>query len=140
MHFGFVEPIPQRWLFDFARVKFDLDWKDGDESTGEVVVNFLVPPSERGIALLQEELTRLNVFSETNRNKTYKDYEGMTQYEWESLWQYFDALYDAISYAIQSDVPLNDDVWKLGDDWWVKDGTLKDSQTDEHWVYPTTNA
>ena len=86
MHFGFVEPIPQRWLFDFARVKFGLDWKDGNESTGEVVVNFLVPPSERGIALLQEELTRLNVFSETNRNKTYKDYEGMTQYEWESLW------------------------------------------------------
>ena len=82
MHFGFVEPIPQRWLFDFARVKFDLDWKDGDESTGEVVVNFLVPPSERGIAYSIECL----LGDETNRHKTYKDYEGMTQYEWESLW------------------------------------------------------
>ena len=35
LHFGFVEGYPQRWLFDFARVKFDLDWKDGDEGTGE---------------------------------------------------------------------------------------------------------
>ena len=33
--FGFVESYPQRWLFDFARVKFDLDWKDGDERTGK---------------------------------------------------------------------------------------------------------
>ncbi len=33
--FGFVEGYPQRWLFDFARVKFDLDWKDGDEGTGK---------------------------------------------------------------------------------------------------------
>lgn len=23
------EPLPQRWLFDFSRVTFDLDWKDG---------------------------------------------------------------------------------------------------------------
>jgi len=35
LHFGFVEGYPQRWLFDFARVKFDLDWKDGDEGTGK---------------------------------------------------------------------------------------------------------
>ena len=35
LHFGFVEGYPQRWLFDFARVKFDLDWKDGDEETGK---------------------------------------------------------------------------------------------------------
>lgn len=35
LHFGFVESYPQRWLFDFARVKFDLDWKDGDEGTGK---------------------------------------------------------------------------------------------------------
>jgi len=36
LHFGFVEGYPQRWLFDFARVKFDLDWKDGDEKTGKM--------------------------------------------------------------------------------------------------------
>ena len=35
LHFGFVESYPQRWLFDFARVKFDLDWKNGDEGTGK---------------------------------------------------------------------------------------------------------
>lgn len=35
LYFGFVEGYPQRWLFDFARVKFNLDWKDGDEGTGK---------------------------------------------------------------------------------------------------------
>ena len=35
LQFGFVESFPQRWLFDFARIKFDLIWRNGDEQTGE---------------------------------------------------------------------------------------------------------
>jgi len=38
LQYGFVESFPQRWLFDFARIKFELEWKDGDESSGEVVM------------------------------------------------------------------------------------------------------
>ncbi|KAL7527761.1 hypothetical protein ACHAXR_006033, partial [Thalassiosira sp. AJA248-18] len=134
MNYGFVEPKPQRWLFDFARVKFDLDWKDGDESTGEVVVDFLVPPSEKGIRLLQEELTRMESFSILHRNKSYEDYEGMSKYEWESLWQYYDALHEALSYATHSNEPLVDDVWELNDNWWVQDGTLTAADDEEHYV------
>jgi hypothetical protein len=52
--FGFVEEMPQRWLFDFARVKFVLDWGGGNESKGETKVNFLVPRSVKGMALLIE--------------------------------------------------------------------------------------
>ena len=81
LHFGFVEPMPQRWLFDFARVKFDLNWKDGDETSEEVVVNFLVPLSEKGKHLLQEELTRLKSFAAMHRNTSYEEYENMTKYE-----------------------------------------------------------
>mmetsp|Transcript_27124 Transcript_27124/g.58102 ORF Transcript_27124/g.58102 Transcript_27124/m.58102 type:complete len:431 (-) Transcript_27124:193-1485(-) len=140
IQFGFVETLPQRWLFDFARVKFELDWKDDDETTGEVVVDFLVPPSEKGMLLLQEELTRLKSFSTMHRRKSYKEYEGMSKYEWESLWQYYDALHDALTNAIvQSDATLSDEVWELGDNWWVKDGSLNASQEDEHYVLPTDN-
>eukprot|EP00571_Detonula_confervacea_P008930 CAMPEP_0172328258 /NCGR_PEP_ID=MMETSP1058-20130122/60260_1 /TAXON_ID=83371 /ORGANISM="Detonula confervacea, Strain CCMP 353" /LENGTH=512 /DNA_ID=CAMNT_0013045365 /DNA_START=263 /DNA_END=1802 /DNA_ORIENTATION=- len=140
LQFGFVETLPQRWLFDFARVKFELDWKDDDETTGEVVVDFLVPPSEKGMLLLQEELTRLKSFSTMHRRKSYKEYEGMSKYEWESLWQYYDALHDALTNAIvQSDATLSDEVWELGDNWWVKDGSLNASQEDEHYVLPTDN-
>ena len=137
MQFGFVEPMPQRWLFDFARVKLDLDWKDADEATGKVVVNFLVPPSEKGMRLLQEELSRLKSFSTMYRNKSYEDYEGVSKYEWESLWQYYDALHDALSNALQTDATLSDNVWDLDDNWWVKDGTIVAADIGEHSVFPT---
>ena len=138
LEYGFIESIPQRWLFDFARVKFELEWKDGDESTGEVVVNFLVPMSSKGKALLQEELVRLDNFASVHRHKSYEEYGDMSRFEWESLWQYYDALHNALTLATtQSDVSLSDEVWKLGHDWWVKDGTLKEEDSEEHYVLRT---
>lgn len=139
LHFGFVEPMPQRWLFDFARVKFDLNWKDGDETSEEVVVNFLVPLSEKGKHLLQEELTRLKSFAAMHRNTSYEEYENMSKYEWESLWQYYNALHDAISYAVEqsNNVEMTNGVWKLDDDWWVQDGTLKAADVEDHYVLST---
>ena len=140
LHFGFVEPMPQRWLFDFARMKFDLNYKDDNESSGEIVANFLVPPSERGIALLQEELARLESYSTRHRNTNYESV-GISSSEWQSLWQYYDALHDALTYAIEqsNSVELTEDVWKLDDDWWVQDGTLSAADFGDHFVYPTTN-
>lgn len=118
--FGFVEVMPQRWLFDFARVKFDLDWKDADESTGDV------PPSAGGIALLQEELARP------------KD-AGIPESEWQSLWQYYHALKTALECAVEQsrDGNMTDEVWKLDENWWVKDGRITAEDDEEHWVYPT---
>jgi len=135
--FGFVESMPQRWLFDFARVKFDLDWKDDNEETGEQVVNFLVPPSLRGMRFLQEETIRLMSFSSKHRSNSHEEYEGMSKYEWDSLWQYYDALHNALSQALESHAPLSDDVWKLDDDWWVQDGTMVAENIEEHYVLPT---
>ena len=139
-HFGFVEPLPQRWLFDFARVKFDLSYKVGNDATGEIVVNFLVPPSEKGIALLQEELTRLESFSSMHQNMDYES-AGISSNEWQSLWQYYNALHDALSYAVEQSKheTLTEDVWKLDDNWWVQDGTLSAADVDEHFVQPTTS-
>jgi len=134
LQYGFVESIPQRWLFDFARVKFELEWKDGDESSGEVVVNFLVPMSSEGKRLLQEELTRLDTFAAEHRHKSHEEYGDMSRFEWESLWQYYDALHNAMTIATtQREVQLSDEVWKLGHDWWVQDGTLKDEDSEEHY-------
>ncbi|KAL7551722.1 hypothetical protein ACHAWF_014909 [Thalassiosira exigua] len=136
LHYGFVEPLPQRWLFDFARIKFDLDWKDGDEATNEVVVTFLVPPSEKGIKLLQEELLRLDFFSTLHENLDYEG-AGISAAEWNSLWLYYDALHNAISYAVKSDAPATNEVWDQSDAWWVKDGSVVSADRDEHTVLPT---
>ena len=138
LEYGFVESIPQRWLFDFARVKFELEWKDGDESKEEMVVNFLVPMSSKGKRLLQEELTRLDNFATLHRHKSHEEYGDMTRFEWESLWQYYDALHNALTLATtQSNGSLSDEVWKLSHDWWVKDGTLKEEDSEEHYVLRT---
>jgi len=134
LQYGFVESIPQRWLFDFARVKFELEWKDGDESTEEVVVNFLVPMSSKGKRLLQEELTRLDTFAAVHRHKSHEEYGDMSRFEWELLWQYYDALHNAMTLATtESDVSLSEEVWTLGHDWWIKDGTLKEEDSEEHY-------
>ena len=141
LQFGVVEEMPQRWLFDFARVKFDLDWRDGDESNGEAVVNFLVPPSVKGMALLTEELNWLKSFAKIHRDTASKD-AGIPSSEWSSLWQYYDALYYALSCAVhQSRIGLmTDDVWKVDKNWWVQDGTLTAADVREHRVYPIINA
>ncbi|KAL7530268.1 hypothetical protein ACHAWF_003310 [Thalassiosira exigua] len=134
LHYGFVESMPQSWLIDFARIKFVLDWKDGDESSGELAVDFKLPPSEKGMGLLREELARLKSFAEAHRQTRFEDYKDMTEHEWKSLWQYFDALYIALSNAVQSTSALVDDVWKLGNDWWIQDGPP--NEADEAWIYP----
>jgi hypothetical protein len=140
LYFGFVEDIHQRWLFDFARVKFDLDWTIVGESAGEAVVNFLVPPSVRGIELLKEELARLTLFAKKHRDAASED-AGISHSEWSSLWQYYDALYYALSCAIKQggNETLIDDVW-IDDNWWVKDGTLTAADVGEHQVFPTKYA
>ena len=117
LHFGFVEAMPQRWLFDFARVKYDLDWKDGNESSGEVVVDFLVPPSKRGVELLQVELSRLESFSNMYRSKETSEYEEIPTSEWELLWQYYDALhkmqYHLLSSKAVVSCPMTSGIWVM---------------------------
>jgi len=136
-NFGFVESMPQRWLFDFARVKFELNWKDEDESTKEIMVKFLVPPSKKGMDMLHLELRRLESFSKEYRDESYEEYEGISEYEWQMIWQYYDALYDALSYALQSGATLSDEVWDLDDGWWVEDGPVKAADEYDHYVLPT---
>ena len=141
LQFGFVEPLPQRWLFDFARVKFDLDYKNEGKLRSDLAVNFLVPPSPKGIRLLQEELIRLKAFSELYRGLDHRSV-GILANEWDLLWQYYDALFNAISSAVEQskDVSTSNKVWELDDDWWVSNGTLLAADMDEHEVLPTINA
>jgi hypothetical protein len=52
--------------------------------------------------------------------------------------QYYDAIHAALTYITKSteQFQLVDDVWALGDDWWVQEGTTKEEE-DEHWVRRT---
>ena len=61
----------------------------------------------------------------------------MLKYDWDSLWQYYDALHGTFSRAVENNAKLSDDAWKLDDDWWVQDGTLVATDEEEHYVLPT---
>ena len=126
--YGFVEEYPQRWLFDLYRVKFDLV---NNTETGTEYVNFLAPPSKRSIDMLQLELERLSQFSEQYRSN---DNVCMPDSEWKLLWEYYDALYNAISHAVETDEPLSEEIWNMPHDWWVRDGTMKERDLEDHYV------
>jgi hypothetical protein len=53
------------------------------------------------------------------------------------LLQYYDAIHVALTYTTESTEPLVDDVWALGDDWWVQEGTTAEDE-DEHYVRKTS--
>jgi hypothetical protein len=84
--------------------------------------------------LLRNELNHLEKFGQQREHSSTKD---VPEYELKSLWEYYDALQSAIRYALESNDTLVDDVWSMDDGWWVKDGTLKAEETDEHTVRPS---
>jgi hypothetical protein len=127
--YGFVERMPQRWLFHYARVKFDLTWKNEDESTGELEVNFHVPPSERGMVFLREELKRLKDFEQ--RRKVDKADALVPKSEREAFWQYHNALTVAMAHALDSRVEVTEEVWERGRYWWVEDAAETPKYADE---------
>jgi len=75
-------PQPQMFLFDFARIKFELDHR----ADGDVEVRFLVPPSERGIGLLEGQLKRLADFAAERRSQGRVDRGAISEYEWDMIW------------------------------------------------------
>jgi hypothetical protein len=77
-------------------------------------------------------MERLDEFSKQYRSKSVV---GMPENEWIALWQYYDALYFALSSAVNSNAACSEDIWKAPHDWWVKDGTLRESDREEHYVH-----
>jgi len=133
LNFGIVsDDMPQMFLFDFARVKFELD----HGADGEVEVQFLVPPSERGIGLLEGQLRRLTDFAAEKRGRD--DRGGISEYEWDMIWRYHATLQGAISLAVDASggEELTDEVWSMDDDWWVQLGNIKMAD-DYAWINPT---
>ena len=84
--------------------------------------------------MLKQEADRLEKFGQRREQLSNGE---VPEYELKSLWEYYDALYGALRYALESNATLVDDVWSMGEGWWVKDGTL-DAEDDvsEHCVRP----
>ena len=113
--FGFVEEYPQSWNLDPAELDsddssddetelqfcldrdsetgdWDTTWEDGEDEM----------PSEEDGQWLEKQLKRLQkLYNEKDELEKKLVQEGeMTNWEWESSWNYHDALFGAISAAI----------------------------------------
>mmetsp|Transcript_7573 Transcript_7573/g.8672 ORF Transcript_7573/g.8672 Transcript_7573/m.8672 type:complete len:425 (+) Transcript_7573:126-1400(+) len=122
MTYGFVESIPQIWFLYYGRLKFELDWKDEDESTNELVVNFLVTPSKRGLSWLRAELKRLLEFEDLNRKNFGA---SIPESEWNTIWRYYDAMVLAFTKALESATETSEKVWEPSDAHWYVTGDGK---------------
>ena len=80
--------------------------------------------------LLKNEVDRLEKFGQRREQSSNGE---VPEYELRSLWEYYDALYSALCYALESNDTLVDDVWSMGEGWWVKDGTIK-AEDEDHCV------
>lgn len=125
VHFGFVEDYPQNWEFDPAHSQEDSSDDDDTEfefclhknpESGELDAFWDEDdaPDARDAKWLKKQLIRLQRLSDKKHiledqfvKKLDDNYDSitsdkMTQWEWESIWRYHQALVGAINAAIHS--------------------------------------
>jgi hypothetical protein len=102
--YGFIEDFPQRWDLDDLGVFFDLlkvendtiviSWEKGNRPEEKVAI-------EDAMQALTKELRRLYKVRHVLWKEEWKDGQPtIPQNEWDSLWEYHQAIVTAISYAI----------------------------------------
>ena len=115
--YGFVELHPQRWIFPQARLLFDVDeTKDDGEEIG-IEIDFVVPPSERGVMFLKKEERRLKAFAFKNEHN-----RSPPEHELKAIWEYHSAALTAISSAIQcaDEEQFSNQVWEMEENQWYR--------------------
>ena len=123
--YGFIEPIPQRWVVPKARLLFDVKHADEDEANdNDLRVDFIVPPSSDGLNFIRQRLLYLREIAEKLENRT-----DIPQVELDGLRSFHSALVNAFSLAIKfSEGEVSEEVWSMSeDDWYMED----DSDYDE---------
>ena len=110
---GFVEPMPQRWIINDLRLKFDINHKK--DGSGELEVDFFRPPSQEGLGYLKDQLGRLEEFLPNLNGGAIDDIPDL---ERDFIRQYYDAMVTAFELAQKSAVRVSDEVWDLDEDDW----------------------
>ena len=118
--YGFVEPFPQRYVLEAARLKFGLD--EAKEGAG-LVVKWYVPPSQRGLDFLRSELDRLRrvLAMKGSTNRRSEGRGEILESEWKTIWTFHDALVVAFTAALAQAPAVSEEVWSMGENQWYKD-------------------
>lgn len=114
MH-GFVEFYPQRWVLPRVRLLFDIIESEED-SENELRIEFVAPPSRRGIAFMTTAVEFLEKFE-----KAHIDRSDIPKHELEGIMSLHSATKIAFKLAIdQSEGQLSDEIWwEDEEDWFL---------------------
>jgi hypothetical protein len=114
--YGFVEAVPQRWVIPKVRMAFDIiHAEDGDASDGdEFEVDYIVPPSQKGLGYLRHRLQELEDFQEKHMSRT-----DIPKDELGGIFYFHAAVANAYSLALEhSPGEMSERVWHLGPKSW----------------------
>ena len=111
--YGFIENYPQRWIFGGGTLQFDLE--EDNEGNIQLVWDEEDNPENTDkpetAKKFQRELRRLKkVKSMAWHFRLYEDGNNVPEHEWNLVWEYHQAITDAISYAINDMVGDNEKV------------------------------
>jgi spermidine synthase/S-adenosylmethionine/arginine decarboxylase-like enzyme len=122
--YGFVEDFPQRWHFEDYDFLFDL----AELETGEIELRWAEEDKPKDDAekaetkqTLMKELQRLV----KKRNEIWKSQNGKSsikESEWNSLWNFHQAMVNALSYAFNDLVEDDSELIPVGKDTCTSDG------------------
>ena len=117
--YGFVEPIPQRWVLPQYRLMFDINYANEEEPDEEDLrVDFIAPPSWLALHFLRARLAFLHAFE-----KELKDRTDIPAAELDGLKRFHRALVDAYSLALKfSTGKASERVWSMDENEWYKEG------------------
>ncbi|KAL3919869.1 MAG: hypothetical protein SGARI_007096 [Bacillariaceae sp.] len=116
-HYGFIEPVPQRWIVPSYRLFFDVVKEEGSDA---LKAHFAVPPSPYGVKHMQQEIERLGGFLKQLNDKSSN--HSIPAIESNTIQEYGQAILTAYTVAIQevdNNSTVSDEVWyRHADYWW----------------------
>ncbi|KAL3923820.1 MAG: hypothetical protein SGILL_001424 [Bacillariaceae sp.] len=109
-HYGFIEPVPQRWIVPSSRLFFDV-FKE--EKSDTLKAKFAVPPSPYGIQYLTKEITRLE--ESANLLDAEASKHLISAIEMNTIREYRQAILTAYKLALEetgtNNTIVSDEVW-----------------------------
>lgn len=123
--YGFVEPIPQRWVVPGVRLLFDVKYaNDQEPDDNELRVDFVVPPCWQAVHFLKKRVAFLREFENELKDRT-----DIPQVELDGLRSFHNALLKAFSLALDASAgQTSEQVWSLGKNDWYRENEIDHSE------------
>lgn len=112
--YGFVEAMPQRWVFFNQHYSFDLQETDINSDSGSLEISFPGRGRPRSKAMHEAallvfrqqimRLEKLKIMEKMKASPLTSGTESMSQHEWDTIWRYSDAIVTALKHLLEEEL------------------------------------